>query len=38
MLQQLEAEARELQWAYDDVQGTAQVVALTQRLAKIREA
>jgi len=38
MLQKLEIEAWELQQAYDNVRGTAQTVALTHRLAKMREA
>ena len=38
MLQPLETEVRELQQAYDNVRSTAQTVALTQRLAKMREA
>lgn len=37
-LRRLETEARELQQAYDQLRGTAQTIAITQRLAKIREA
>lgn len=37
-LQQLETEAQELQQAYDTIRGIAQMVALTQWLAKMREA
>jgi len=38
ILQQLETEAQYLQQAYDNVRGTTQMVALTQRLAKMRVA
>lgn len=37
-LQQQETEARELYQAYDAIKGTVQTVAITQHLAKIREA
>lgn len=37
-LQQQEIEARDLQWAYDNVKHNMQMVVVTQRLAKMREA
>ena len=35
-LQHLEIEARELQQEYNNVQGTMQMVALTQRLTRVQ--
>lgn len=37
-IQRLETEAWQLQQAYDNIRGTAQMVALTQRVAKMKEA
>lgn len=36
-IQRLETEVHELQQQYDDIKGTTQTVALTQRLARIQQ-